>query len=729
MKHIALLLLACLAALAFCACEEADHPKTQSAPELIVQPYDECPGTLTFADDAATFRLVADHCAVALENATLRLAWYAGQTFHVAAAADYPQRAVEKTDDGYRWTLAGLTGAPAVTVDAQRNDERTQVTMRATVAWPAGSGESIRLAWIELPSADNPAAGVQLPGAAGLASWIQHGHDAWTFTGVEKIKVGEGAPARVQGTVPACANNYDYPTTCHGVSWWFGALASLDRGPGLLWGALTANHWKTHAASWFDHDARLARLVVTQGTPGDERELAPGDTAELEPIWLMLGARPARDLRQYALAAATETPPPESDRVPPFGWGSWYYYFSDIDQTKILDNCARMRELFPNEETLLCQIDDGYQTLHGDWTTYTEGFPDGMAPVAKAIEDLGMLPGIWLAPLMVDPDSALVTDHPDWFLYDKTGQPVLFQDHLSMMTRWALDPTVPAAADFIRQTIAEKVADGYRYLKLDFLFLGAFEGVHADGSTSLEAYHRAMEIIQEAAGDGVYLLACGEPWLPSLGHFHAARDSSDIAGSIPGIPLYTMLPNLGRFHGIRAVFDGVWFATDPDDLVVRWPLTDPQADVSVAATYFGGSENLLGDSLLDLPDDRTNLVASATANALRGLGGEFWAVDLMERTVAWPIATPAFDVAMMASNPPHIWVRANGDERVVALFSWGLFDNDLLFSDHDLAADDVAAWDIELLFGADAGLSHDTNGDWLAHVPGQNVAVYRLTPR
>lgn len=711
------------------ACEKPDESKKAPPPDLAAAARTSCPGELSFSEDASTFSFASNHCGLSLENASVRVAWFADDGFHIAASREYPQKSVEQMDNGYRWILRGHASAPEISIKASYDDEQTQVTLRANVTWPATKSADIRLAWVELPSAQDAPSGVRLSGAAGRASWIQNGHDAWTFTGVEALKTAEGPPARVQGTVPPCANDYDYANTCHGVSWWFGALAGPDRGPGLVWGALSAAHWKTHAGGWYDRDNQLARLVVTQGTPGDERLISPGETLPLEPIWLMLAARPSADLRRYAQAAAAETPPLEPERRAPFGWASWYFYFSDIDQQTVLNECARMRALFPNEEPLLCQIDDGYETLHGDWTSYTAGFPDGMAPVAEAINELNMTPGIWLAPLMVDPNSTLVADHPDWFLYDAAGNPVLFQDHLSNMTRWALDPTVPDAAEFIRRTIAEKVADGYRYLKLDFLFVGSFEGEHADGSTSMEAYHRAMEIIRDAAGPDIYLLACGEPWLPSLGHFHAARDSSDVAGSVPGFPLYTTYVNIARSHSVRAAMDGVWFANDPDDLVVRWPLTDSQAQAAVAAAYLGGSENLLGDSLTKLPDQRLDLITSSPAEDLRGLGGSFWAVDLMERPVAWPIATPAFDVAMIASNPARIWVRAVGDERVVALFAWGLFDDALEFTDRDLALDRPARWTITRLFGADAGLSRDANGRWLAHVPGQGVAVYRLTPQ
>jgi alpha-galactosidase len=729
MKRTIAIALTCLSILFILSCEKPGRVSEPSTPTPNVPPPTSCPGALTFSDDATTFSFVSSGCGAGLQNAGVRVGWFDTDRLHTASSADYPDRKVETTNEGYRWTLRGHASAPELAIDAQTNADGTQITLRANATWPATKSADIRLAWVELPSAPAAPSGVRLAGTPGRASWMQNGHDAWTFTGVEALNVGEGRPTFIAGTVPPCADDDHYLDTCHGVSWWMGALASLDRGPGLLWGALAAAHWKTHAAGWYDQDGSLVRFVVAQGTPGDERAMSPGATLPLEPIWLMLAARPSHDLRQYASAAATETPPLEPDRPAPFGWATWYFYFKNIDQQTVLDNCRRMRELFPDVEPLVCQIDDGYETLVGDWTSYTAGFPDGMGAAAQAIDDLNMIAGIWIAPLMVDEHSALVADHPDWFLYDVTGRPVLFEDPLSNMRQYALDITAPGVADHVRQIIADKAADGFRYLKLDFLLVGSFEGAHADGSTSLEAYHQAMAIIGDAAGPDVYLLACGQPWLPTLGHFHAARDSSDVAGSTPGFPLYTTYVNNARSHTVRAAMDGVWFANDPDDLVVRPPLTGTQAQVAVAMTYLAGRANLLGDSLTKLPGDRTTLVTSAAAEDLRGVGGSFWATDLMERAVAWPIATPAFDVAMVASNPPRIWVRAVGDDRIVALFAWGLLDDELFFDDHDLALDRAAQWTVTHLLGVDAGLARDANGMWSARVPGQSVAVYRLTPQ
>jgi alpha-galactosidase len=72
---------------------------------------------------------------------------------------------------------------------------------------------------------------------------------------------------------------------------------------------------------------------------------------------------------------------------------------------------------------LFC-VDDGWFGARskdsaglGDWVPRKDAFPRGMKPLADAVRALGMRFGLWVEPEMVNPDSDLYRQHPDWVLH------------------------------------------------------------------------------------------------------------------------------------------------------------------------------------------------------------------------------------------------------------------------------------------------------------------------
>ncbi len=52
----------------------------------------------------------------------------------------------------------------------------------------------------------------------------------------------------------------------------------------------------------------------------------------------------------------------------------------------------------------------------GDWWPDAKKYPNGLKPLALEVERLGMEFGLWVEPEMVNPDSDLYRNHPDWAL-------------------------------------------------------------------------------------------------------------------------------------------------------------------------------------------------------------------------------------------------------------------------------------------------------------------------
>lgn len=60
----------------------------------------------------------------------------------------------------------------------------------------------------------------------------------------------------------------------------------------------------------------------------------------------------------------------------------------------------------------------------GDWFVDAAVWPDGLGPIVDHVRGLGMEFGLWFEPEMVNPDSELARNHPDWILHTEGRWPV-----------------------------------------------------------------------------------------------------------------------------------------------------------------------------------------------------------------------------------------------------------------------------------------------------------------
>lgn len=98
---------------------------------------------------------------------------------------------------------------------------------------------------------------------------------------------------------------------------------------------------------------------------------------------------------------------------------SWEAMYFDFNQEKILEVAEEASKLGIE----LFVLDDGWFGKRnsdtgslGNWTENKEKLPDGLAYLAKAIKEKGMLFGLWFEPEMVSDDTDLFKEHPDWVI-------------------------------------------------------------------------------------------------------------------------------------------------------------------------------------------------------------------------------------------------------------------------------------------------------------------------
>ncbi len=219
--------------------------------------------------------------------------------------------------------------------------------------------------------------------------------------------------------------------------------------------------------------------------------------------------------------------PASSQRI----WSSWYSFYDKISADSLMDVLGQLAGINPDGSIPfdVFQIDDGWQKEVGDWQV-NEKFSEGMAPLAKQINDKGLKAGIWLAPLIATPSSKLFSEHPDWFLTDEKGQFVRAGFNFGQKLL-ALDVTIPEVGRYLEELISQVVGWGFTYIKLDFLYAGALPGKRSTGESREQAYRQMLTRMMAAARHAnpqAYILACGAPIIPSLGACDAIRIGPDV---------------------------------------------------------------------------------------------------------------------------------------------------------------------------------------------------------
>ncbi len=111
---------------------------------------------------------------------------------------------------------------------------------------------------------------------------------------------------------------------------------------------------------------------------------------------------------------------PYSHRRKPVLINNWEATFFDFTAEKLVDIANEASalgiELFVMDDGWFGVRDDDSSGL-GDWQVNKTKLPDGLEGLVSRINSLGMSFGIWVEPEMVNENSALYREHPDWILH------------------------------------------------------------------------------------------------------------------------------------------------------------------------------------------------------------------------------------------------------------------------------------------------------------------------
>jgi alpha-galactosidase len=350
----------------------------------------------------------------------------------------------------------------------------------------------------------------------------------------------------------------------------------------------------------------------------------------------------------------------------PAGWCSWYQFFQELTAEDVRRNLFTATDLYKTIPLQIFQIDDGFETRVGDWFSFSQDFPDGVASLASEIRQMGFTPGLWLAPFILQRNSRLAREHPDWLLRGRLNQPVNAGFIWDTITT-ALDLTHPEAMDYACQVVNSAVSEwGFPYLKLDFLYAAALLGRRRDPTqTRAQVLRSGLKKLRQTAGEETFILGCGCPLGSALGLVQAMRIGADVDvrwhptwkgiqfffEHEPGLP---STRNAIQNAITRASLHRRWWLNDPDCLLLR-PTTElTLVEVQSLATVIGMSDGLmfLSDDLPEVPAERLR-VAQAFLPP----------IGISPRVMDW------FDSRMPQRLRTDLH-NASGSWYILALFNW-----------------------------------------------------------
>ena len=215
---------------------------------------------------------------------------------------------------------------------------------------------------------------------------------------------------------------------------------------------------------------------------------------------------------------------------PVFGGNDWYCNYGDNSYEKIAEHARRVVECSANcAWKPYMVIDDGWQVCArctGPWYTGNQLFGD-MGVLARQIEEIGAIPGIWIRPLRT------VEMLPKEWVLTK-------QDNYAFL----MDPSIPEVLDKVAEDITRIRNWGYKLIKHDFTTgdtfgLWGFEMSNdyvsqkefADKTkTTAEIIKQLYQTIRDAAGDDVAIIGCNTISHLSAGFFEIQRTGDDTSG-------------------------------------------------------------------------------------------------------------------------------------------------------------------------------------------------------
>ena len=349
------------------------------------------------------------------------------------------------------------------------------------------------------------------------------------------------------------------------------------------------------------------------------------------------------------------------------GWESWYNHYADIDEKLILEDLESITttdnliSLNRKESSDPCvfQIDDGWEIALGDWEWNEKRFASKPEDIVKKIKDKDFIPGLWIAPFIIDSRSKTAVEHPNWLLRNDKGKlvgagfnPLWGEMHCNIFkalpgTFYCLDLSNEEVLSHLDALMDKAINKwGFEYLKLDFLYAGMLNGNFKNGGSAYEHYAKAVNILtsrtKSSNGNKVCYLGCGAPFELSFNNFPLTRigcdtkehweDYRNVKFNWNGrtSAYLNMQDTIGRNLWNKTVF-----LNDPDVLFIRKENCSLDEEekllVSAVAFMFGSQMMYSDDPASSVSEEEVSLAKKILALKEQYYGKNFEAVPVKDK--------------------------------------------------------------------------------------------------
>jgi len=415
---------------------------------------------------------------------------------------------------------------------------------------------------------------------------------------------------------------------------------------------------------------------------------------------------------------------PKRFSTAPTGWCSWYcYYMAPTEEDMVKETDALAKELKPYGSEYV-QLDACYtrgkDASYLEWNK--ESFPKGGKWLFQYIKDKGLKPGLWInvyGSNYANPES--MDKYPeDFFLRDKDG---------NLSSACCTADTTVVRLDYTNPEVIEKhlkpmfrtlVKDwGLKYLKdagwgtwMDY-YEENKERAYDSSIGSREAYRNVQSAIRDIMGPDNYITGCAMHEVGiGFGFFDGSRTGGDDYASWRGKRHWSggMQTFFKSLFGANYLNGIVWWS-DPDNVMVRDPLTLDEGKTIVSSIALTGQTYMIGDFVADFSKKRlenflSNKLSIGWAkqypNLVKSLPEE--KLDLYKKTMPtmpitpidlYPFRTEPIVCPDPTDFPKALDLKVNaksGNYDVVAVYNWS-----------DKKSQEIIS------FGEDLGLDHEKN--------------------